>query len=397
MSPSAADRPWFVFAGGGTGGHLYPALAIASELRTLRPDVRVSFFCTDRPIDRRILDAAGFESLPQTVRPFSTRPWRWPGFLTAWRGAIRRCVAEFRTMRPAVVIGGGGYGSDPPVRAAMRLGIPTAILNPDLVPGRANRALAQRVDRVFAQWAGTQRYLGDVPGFRAWGCPVRPAFGRADRADGVRRFGLDPDRRSLLVTGASQGARTINEAMIALAPRLAEVDGWQVLHLAGSADVDRVRIAYAAAGMAAEVLSFTDHMAEAMVAADLAVSRAGASTLAELTAAALPSVLLPYPFHRDQHQLHNAEVLRDAGAAVIVPDRIDVVANAPALADALLGLMAEPDRLAAMATAARNLARPCAAFDLATELLVLAGLENPVKSFHGPGSRKSANTAYTAP
>ncbi len=381
MTTDESQRPWFIFAGGGTGGHLCPALAVLHEIKAIRPDVDALFLCTDRPIDRKILGEAGVEAVPQDVRPFSSRPWRWPGFYRAWRGALRRCHDLFRQRRPGAVLGGGGYASGPAVRAAVDLGIPSAILNPDCVPGRANRWLGRRVDRVFAQWARSNRYFRNANGFRAWGCPVRAGFlmpREALRAAGCRHFGLQADRQTLLVTGASQGARTVNDAMLALAAELAAMEGWQILHLAGSLDADRVRHAYEAAGVSAAVVAFTDRMPEAMAAADLVVSRAGASTLAEITAVGLPSVLLPYPFHRDEHQRHNAEALVEAGAAMVLRDRIDARENAHALRVTLLRLMRDPPRLAAMAEAARRLGRPEAARQIAMELLRLAG--------HGPTS-----------
>lgn len=390
-----ADRPWFVFAGGGTGGHLYPSLAIIEALRRL-DDVDVTFLCTDRPIDRRVLDAAGVEAMPQTVRPFSTKPWRWPAFWRAWRRAIARCEALFTQRRPAAVVGAGGYGSDPPVRAALRLGVHAAILNPDVVPGRANRRLGRHVDRIFAQYEASHAWFPDASGFCAWGCPVRAAFAvpAVERREaGVRRFGLRPTLRTLLVTGASQGARTINETMMALAADVARVSGWQVLHLAGEADVERVRTAYERAGVTATVLAYTEHMPEAMAAADLAVSRAGASTLAELTLAALPSMLLPYPFHRDQHQLHNARQLQEAGAAEIVTDHIDTPANAASVGPRLLALMGDVARLRDMADAARRLARPDAAVRIAEHLLDVAGHDMRTAMRRAPIERIPANAA----
>lgn len=369
---SDSNRPWFVFAGGGTGGHLCPALAIVHELRQRDGRVDVSFLCTDRPIDKKILGEAGVDAVPQSVRPFSTKPWRWPGFLVAWQRAIGKCKSLFRRRRPAVVVGAGGYGSDPPVRAALGLGVPTAILNPDVLPGRANRRLGRQVCRIFAQWEPSAEYFPGAAGFRAWGCPVRSGFlgGREGlRQSGLARFELQPHFHTLLTTGASQGARTINEAMVTLAPEIARLDNWQILHLSGSADVDRLRAAYRAAGVRATVLAFTEHMPEAMAVAALAVSRAGASTLAELTAVGLPSILMPYPFHRDEHQLRNAKVLADAGAGVIVPDRIEAQGNVTALRSALLPLLQDTPRLAAMADAARRLGRPDAARQIAAELL----------------------------
>ena len=175
-------------------------------------------------------------------------------------------------------------------------------------------------------------------------------------------FGLESGRRILLVTGASQGARTINEAIVLLAPMIAAA-GWQILHLSGTADQERVRQAYAALaerapGFRFGVLAFTDRMPEAMAACDLIVSRAGASSLAEIVAVGKPSVLLPYPYHKDKRQWSNAEVLVDVGAAVIVDDVKDGAANAETLRPVLESLLRDDARREAMGTAARGLDRP---------------------------------------
>jgi len=193
-------------------------------------------------------------------------------------------------------------------------------------------------------------------------------------ADIRRRFGLAPDMRTLLVTGASQGARTINEAMTHLASGVASA-GWQVLHLSGSADRDRVARSYAEAAVHGVVEPFSDRMAEAMFAADLIVSRAGASTLAEILVMGRPAVLLPYPFHRDRHQWHNGAVLVDAGAAVMLEDRRDGSANAGQMAPVLSSLMRDDARREAMAGAARALGRPEAADRVADRLCEAAGIE----------------------
>jgi UDP-N-acetylglucosamine--N-acetylmuramyl-(pentapeptide) pyrophosphoryl-undecaprenol N-acetylglucosamine transferase len=202
------------------------------------------------------------------------------------------------------------------------------------------------------------------------GCPVRPAFRATHRrqvGEILRSFELDPNRRTLLVTGASQGARTINETMMQLAHTL-DFCGWQVLHLAGPADADRVTRAYASPGsgpgtgrLPGRVLAFTDRMADAMSAADLIISRAGASTLAEILAIGRPSILLPYPYHRDQHQRHNAMVLAEAGAAVLVEDARSTEINVGRLGAVLGQLMKNDPRRSAMGAAARELGRPRAA------------------------------------
>jgi len=367
---------WFVFAGGGTGGHLFPALAVVDALRARVEPIEVSFFCTDRPIDRDVLGPAGVEAVPQWVRPVPSRPWQWPAFLSRWRESLRLCRKIFTRRRPAVVVGAGGYASGPPVHVALRMGIPTFLLNPDAVPGRANLHLARRggLSGIFAQWDVTAGHFPATAPVEVTGCPVRPAFRATHRAgvgEILRSFELDPHRHTLLVTGASQGARTINETMMQLAHAL-DFSGWQVLHLAGPGDAERVARAYTPPGsgpgtgrLPGRVLAFTDRMADAMSAADLIVSRAGASTLAEILALGRPSILLPYPYHRDQHQRRNAMVLAEAGAAAFVEDARSAEANVGRLGAVLAQLMKNGPQRSAMGAAARELDRPDAADHIA--------------------------------
>ncbi len=381
--------PWFVFAGGGTGGHLFPALAVVEALRGDGRPLDVSFFCTGRPIDGEILGAAGIDARPLPVLPFPSKPWQWPRFLLRWRESVSMCRRAFERHRPAAVVGAGGYASGPPVAAALKMGIRTFLLNPDAVPGRANQHLAMKpgLCGILAQWPVTVGHFPPAAPVVVTGCPVRAGFrrtadqGRSDAgfvAQCRQSFDLEPHRPTLLVTGASQGARTINEAMIHLAPTVAAGD-WQVLHLSGPADRGRVRDAYAAAGVRGTVLAFTDRMPEAMAACDLIVSRAGASTLAEIQAAGRASILLPYPFHRDRHQTHNAQVLVEAGAAVLIDDSRDGAVNARRMSLVLSDLMRDDARRRCMGAAVVGLDCPDAAGQIAgllREAAALPGREN---------------------
>jgi len=371
------SRPWFVFAGGGTGGHLFPALGIVEHLRQQQPDIDITFFCTNRPIDQEILGKAAIHATPQSVQPVPAIKWRWPSFLWHWQRSIASCVRTFRQRRPAVVIGAGGYASDPPIRAALRLGIPAFLLNPDAIPGQANRRVAHRkgINAIFAQWPVSKTHFPDTAPLEVIGCPVRSAFRdicTEDAAAVRQQLDLDPDRPTLLVTGASQGARTINEAMIQLVGDLPR--SWQVLHLSGPADRPRVEQAYRQTGMPARVIAFTDRMPAAMAAADLIVSRAGASTLAEILAVGKPSVLLPYPYHKDQHQKLNALVLVDAGASQMLIDQKDAKLNALELGPLLDALMTDQNKRQTMSKAARSLDRPDAAQAITQRLCATAGL-----------------------
>jgi UDP-N-acetylglucosamine--N-acetylmuramyl-(pentapeptide) pyrophosphoryl-undecaprenol N-acetylglucosamine transferase len=259
------------------------------------------------------------------------------------------------------------------------MGIPAYLLNPDAIPGRANRRLARLVRAVFAQWSDTVSH-GHFQHcrVRVHGCPVRTTFRTAQRTDGQQRFGLSPSLRTLLITGASQGARTINEAVTANSAFLASLSGWQILHLTGEADFESVKGAYKAGGVHATVIPFTHHMPEALAVADLVISRAGASTLAEITALGRASILMPYPFHRDRHQTANALCLVRRNAAVFVEDSKTAAVNAPRLLAALRSATADGEQRDAMAKAARALGKPGAAERIVDDIIALGAQRGSV-------------------
>lgn len=367
--PRRGAAPNFVFAGGGTGGHLYPGLAVADALTTIAPQAQITFLTTDRPLDRDLLAKTTYAQVEQGVRPFALNPAAFTRFALAWYRSRREAAARLRELQPRAVLGLGGYAAGPAVVEAQRLAIRAAILNPDAIPGRANRLLARRCDLVVQQWEASARHFPSSARLATWGCPIRAAFERATPQEGRRAFGLDASRKTLLVTGASQGARTINQAVQRIWPEFARNHGdWQLLHLSGALDEAQTRAAYAQAGVAAQVVAFTHEMAAALAAADLVISRAGASTLAELTTLGKPSILLPYPFHRDMHQSANARVLVEAGAATLIDDQRDALANAAPLLRALEHYADDAVRAEASA-AARRLARPDAASRVAGWLL----------------------------
>lgn len=347
------SRPkYIVFAGGGTGGHLLPGLALIERLREHSDPLRFEFFCTRRPIDTQLLTKWSVGHTVQPVLPIRLSLVPALKFLQAWRQSLKLCADCFRKDRPDLVVGTGGFGSGPAVKTASRLGIPVALLNPDAVPGRANRYLAGKADVVFTQWASTNELLPRAQQVLAYGCPVRKAFYEPLTGDEHALLGLDSDARTLLVTGASLGARTINRAFELLAPEIAQTVDWQILHVSGGEDTERLSRVYQQAGVRAKVCPFTDHMPSAMRIADLAVTRAGAVTLAELAAARTPAILMPYPFHRDRHQTINAQQLFQSGAALHVPDLKDAEKNATQLRTTLLPLMREPQKISAILSGA---------------------------------------------
>lgn len=367
-----------VFAGGGTGGHVFPGVAVAHAVRKLRPDAEIVFLGTPRPIDREVVPANGYRLVEQSVRPIPTRPWHVPGFLWHWfksKRLARRVLTGPDEGPPGstVVLGLGGYAAGPAIRAAASAGIPSAILNPDLVPGRANVWAEKYVREVYCQWIDSRDRFAGADKVVETGCPIRADICRGDRNAAAAEFGLDAGKRTLVVTGASQGARTINDAVLELGDDLDRfADGWQVLHLTGRREFDGFVGRLAGRKIAWKAVAFTQRMDLVYSLADLVIGRAGAGSLAELTAVGAPSILMPYPFHTDRHQHHNAQTLVKAGAAMLLEDRIDVKQNAAALKPLLIPLMERPDRLAPYRAAALKLGKPDAARRVAERLLKMA-------------------------
>lgn len=371
----ATPKPWFVFAGGGSGGHLYPGLAVAEALRVREPNCEITVFGTARPIDRKLTGDRGIGLVVQQVRPLTKKPWEFFGFLAAWNRSVKHARQLFQKRAPAFVLGLGGYASAPPVVAAAKLGVPTAIFNPDALPGTANKWLAGKVDRIFTQWHDSTEPFDRSPKLHCTGCPIRSEFARVDRADALRALKCDPGRKTLLITGASQGSGSINAAVMEMMDFWKSLPDWQIVHLTGRADLEMCRMNYEEAGVDALTLGYTDYMFYCMAAADVILSRAGASTLAEITAMGLPSVLMPYPFDRKQHQLANAKVLVECGAAVLVEDAKDPVLNARRLREVFTSLIKGEHRRRAMTEAAGALGRHDAAQTIAEDLLELAMLD----------------------
>lgn len=370
-----------LFAGGGSGGHLYPGISVAESLSRSLPGIKALFLCTQRPIDTTILSATPFEFVKQPILP----PRRSVGglirFWRSWR-ATHELVKQIITERaPAAVLGLGGYAAGVAVKLASKAKIPAAILNPDVIPGKANQYLLSYVQKVCCQFDATREHVD--PAFQSklitTGCPIRADIRhRPPREQAAARLGLDPLLNTLVVTGASQGAVTVNEATIETISRMMKqnrrsLQGWQVLHLSGPENAERVRAGYRELPLPAAVLDFTPAMADVWSLADLAICRAGASTCAELTTAGVPAILLPYPFHKDKHQMANARVLADANAAILMPDECDRTINANRLQPTLEGLLRDADRRRAMADACLKLARPDAADSVAKTVAEIAG------------------------
>ena len=374
-----------LIAGGGTGGHLYPGIALARELLRRDPSSRVSFVGTAQGIEARVLPKEQFEldlirvaglkgkSLLERLKGVLLLPI---AAIDAWRVVSRR--------RPDVVVGVGGFASGPVLALAAVRGYPTMLLEQNALPGITNRLLARVVRAAAVNFEAALIYFPRT-GFVA-GNPVRPEFFPAeneelnektgpfdsvDSASGVNLAqGKPRDAARVLIFGGSQGAHAINVAMVEAAPRLA-ASGIRlaITHQTGERDLDLVRAAYQRAGVAARVEAFIYEIDREMKAADVVIARAGATTLAELAASGTPAILVPLPTATDDHQRKNAAVVAHAGAAVVVEER---GLNGDTLAAAISALVSDEQRRRDMASAARRLARPDAAARIADRVEELA-------------------------
>ncbi len=303
-----------LFAGGGTGGHLFPGVALAQHLLRERPGSAAYFLCTSRPFDARELAAAGLDHEPLAaprLRDGLALP------LAMWR-AVRTAGERLRRFRPDVVVGLGGYGAFPAIAAAAAARIPYVLMEQNVLPGRVNRLAARGARRIYAQWSEARRHFaGAGSAFVATGSPLRPGLEELPRDEARRRLGVAGDGPLVGVVGGSQGADSLNRFVV---DELRGLAGIRVLHLAGPS-APQVRAAYGAAGVDARVEEYRRDMAAVYGACDLVVSRSGALALAELAALRRAAVLVPFPHAASDHQAENARVVARAGAAALVDER----------------------------------------------------------------------------
>lgn len=332
-----------LYAGGGTGGHIFPSIAIQERVADIDANVRPHFLTSQRPLDAQIMADHHFDTTPLPARPMSMRPWHWLGIYKQWRASMNAVDRVIDQHKPIALVAMGGFVAAPAAKAAKRRGVPVLLVNLDAVPGRANRYIAGLATQCFTAYptdAFADAQLVGVPLRKSALATVDPAAARA-------ALGLTTDRETLLITGASQGARSINQALVALtedAPFRKAMASWQIYHLAGdnAEDIAALKAAYAKHGIPAVVQPFTHEMGLTWAAATIAVSRAGAGSVAEVWSSATPTIFLPYPFHKDQHQKLNAAPLVDTDTALMLEDLVDPARNARQLAAPLTQLMQNP-------------------------------------------------------
>jgi UDP-N-acetylglucosamine--N-acetylmuramyl-(pentapeptide) pyrophosphoryl-undecaprenol N-acetylglucosamine transferase len=362
-----------LFAAGGTGGHLFPALSIADEVKRLRPDAVIEFVGASRNMEATVVPGRGYAFHAISVAGFQRRRLAanlfFPIRLAIALGQSWRLLSR---LQPDVVVGTGGYVTGPPLFVASLRGIPTLIQEQNSYPGITTRLLAKRAKEVHLAFDAARRFLKRSEGVFLSGNPIRSGVGAVSRKEAAAFFGLDPDQRTLLVTGGSQGAASLNRAVMHALPGLLE-DRIQIVWLTGRNEYERITQAVAHMGDAGKkervkVFGFLKEMENAWASCDVVVCRAGASTLAEVTRAGVPSVLVPYPFAAADHQTGNAQAMVEQGAALLCKDQMidqDLYRMAH-------DLFEDTEKRQRMAAAARSLATPEAAATLANAVIRLA-------------------------
>ena len=343
-----------LIAGGGTGGHLFPGVAIAEELRAREPSAEITFVGTKRGIEARVLPELGWPLELIEVSGLKT-----VGVLGALRGLFRlpralwQARALIKQFRPDAVIGVGGYASGPVVLAARLRGVPTAICEQNSIPGLTNKLLGRVVRRVFVAFDGSRRFFA-AKKVALVGNPVR-----RELAAKLAASTTHADRVvHVLVSGGSLGAVAVNELAADALSKLAKERALAIVHQTGEKDLASTQKRYADAGVTADCRAFIKDMAATYLAADLVIGRAGATTVAELAIAGKPAIFIPYPFAADNHQEINAREMADAGAALMFR-QADLTADK--LLDALRPLVTDAAKRAEMGAAMKQLAKPAAA------------------------------------
>ena len=387
MTGVPPSSPCVAIACGGTGGHLFPGLAVGEQLR--QHGFRVRLLVSSKEVDQQAVKGVsnmGVLSLPAVglVRG------RYLAFIAGFWRSYSIAKQAFASDPPQAALAMGGFTSAPPILAAKRLGARTFLHESNTIPGRANRWLSRWVDRAFVGFPGAATRLHGCEALST-GTPVRAQFRLRNPGECRQTLGLAPELPVVLVVGGSQGASGINRLIMQVLPLLGPLRAtWQWLHLAGTADVEPVRRAYATSQTRALVLPFLSEMELALGAATAAVSRAGASSLAELAAMQLPSVLVPYPAATDNHQFYNARAYADSGAACLLPQNT-------ATPEAMLGLLRQlVESATERARMQRSLAQwyaPRAAEVIAAEIsrAIGAGAPHPKTDCFSAGAKSDAS------
>ena len=352
--------PHVVFAGGGTGGHLFPAVAVAERLASYLPGVRVTFAGSGQELERQYVHAAGHGYLALPSRPLPQKAWQTMRFVADNLAGFWAARWFLRAQEVSLVVGTGGYASAPMVRAAIAHRLPTVLLEQNVVPGKVTRWLTPSASVVCTSFEETYQYLRPATHVQFTGNPIRRSF--LENHSGNSRLAGEKQRKQLLILGGSGGARSLNESIPRALHKLGEAaKDWQVVHQTGAGQLQATQALYQELGVPAIVVSFIDNLPDVLREADLVISRAGGTTLAELACAGVPAILIPYPEAADQHQLENAKVLATAGACRLIEQHDGASLLDDRLVSILQPLLQDAAARVRLAENLRAFARPHAA------------------------------------
>jgi len=366
-----------IISGGGTGGHIYPAVTIAKTIAAMTTPCEILFVGTQEGLEADLVPKEGFAFEAVNVRGFERR-LSWSSVQTVFKTmtGLGQSWKIIRRFRPDIVIGTGGYVCGPVLLMASLMGIPTMIQEQNVIPGVTNRILARFVRKVAVGYPEAKEFFGkQMDKVVATGNPIRPEVIAASRSEGVKALGLKDDRLTLLVVGGSRGARSINQAMMEVYRHFGGNNDIQILHVTGQNEYNNIVSLMLESGIDRAIAGnitiapYLYDMPQALAAADLAIFRAGAIGLAELTVRGIPAILIPYPYAAANHQEFNARILEEAGAAVVI---LDAELTGSLLVDELEKLLSDRERLQRMAEASKKMGHPDAAAAIAKMAIALA-------------------------
>lgn len=364
-----------IVSGGGTGGHIYPAITLIKTIQAMATNCEVLYVGTKRGLEADIIPKEGLAFKTVDIRGFK-RKLSLENVKTLFKSAqsILESSKIIKDFKPDVVIGTGGYVCGPVLLAASLMGIPTMIQEQNVIPGITNKILAKFVDKIAVGYQEAGSYFSKNKVVFT-GNPIREEVMTAKKTSGIAEFGLDPSKRTILISGGSRGARSINEAMLGVHQHFAKNRSIQLLHVTGKNEYNDIVAKLKNESIDEDAVGnimikpYLYDMPKALAIADLAIFRAGAVGLAELTARGIPSILVPYPYAAENHQEHNAMVMKQRGAALVIRDR---ELSAPRLIEMIDGLLKSDTKLDAMAKASLALGKPKAAAEIAKLAIELA-------------------------
>jgi len=364
-----------VFTGGGTGGHIYPALAMAQQFKTSYPEARILFVGTRNGLEAELVPRAGYQFAAVNSQGLQ-RKLTWSNVKAVFKAVsgLQESRLILKEFAPDLVVGTGGYVCGPVVLMAHMMGIPTAIHEQNAWPGITNRLLSRVVDLIMVNFPESLPRFPKAARMTVTGLPIRPEIMGVDRRTGAQRLRLNPNLKTILVVGGSRGARSINQAMLRILDNYRDCIDLQIIQVTGTQGYPEMRKGLEDYGLSLgengniRVIPYLYDMENAMAIADLMICRAGAATLAEITVKGIPSILIPYPYASENHQEYNARALKAKGAAILIKDQ---ELNGDSLLMEVQQLLEQPKRLTKMAAAAATLGRPRAVEEIVALLIDL--------------------------